>query len=147
MTRRAAQELGSRERTSGPSGVGEATCPDDGGEVVGSAEHLHFSFGRAANAADRAVGLWLAHQSHAEVSADRPHSSNQGADSELQSLRALVRASATAYARRLRDEGLTPECMLVLVKAAAGHPGTLGFGARELTNDVVRWSIEAYFND
>jgi len=47
----------------------------------------------------------------------------------------------------LRDEGLTPERMLVLVKVAAGHPGTLGCGARELTNDVVRWSIEAYFDD
>jgi hypothetical protein len=90
--------------------------------------------------------LWLAHQSQDEVSADRPRSPDQGGDSELQSLKALVRASATAYARRLRDEGLTPERMLVLVKVAAGHPGAHGFGARELTNDVVRWSIEAYFD-
>jgi hypothetical protein len=90
--------------------------------------------------------LWLAHQSHEEVRADRPGSSDQGVDSELQSLKALVRASATSYARRLRDEGLTPERMLVLVKVAAGHPGAHGFGAQELTNDVVRWSIEAYFD-
>jgi len=37
--------------------------------------------------------------------------------------------------------------MLVLVKVAAGHLGAHGFSARELTNDVVRWSIEAYFDD
>jgi len=147
MTRRAVQELDSRVQAPGPSEGAEATCPDGGGEGVGSAEHLRFAFRRAANAADRAVGLWLAHQSHAEVRADRPHGSDQAVGSEFQSLRALVRASATAYARRLRDEGLPPERMLVLVKVAAGHPGTLGFGARELTNDVVRWSIEAYFDD
>ena len=62
-------------------------------------------------------------------------------------LRALAQASATAYARRLRNERLTPEHMLVLVKVAAGHPGTLRFGARALMNDVVRWSIEAYFDE
>ena len=148
MTRRAVQELGSRDRSPRPSGAGEATRSDDGGgEAVGSAEHLHSAFSRAASVADRAVGLWLAHQSHSEVRADAPRSSDQGVGSEFHSLRALVRASATAYARRLRDEGLTPERMLVLVKVAAGHPGTLGCGARELTNDVVRWSIEAYFDD
>ena len=145
MTRPAVHGLGSRVRTPGLSEAGEATDPDCGGEAMGSAEHLHVAFGRATSAADRAVGLWLAHQSHAEVRADRPRSSGQGVG-EFQSLRALVRASATAYARRLRDEGLTPERMLVLVKVAAGHPGAHGFAARELTNDVVRWSIEAYFD-
>ena len=59
----------------------------------------------------------------------------------------MVRASATAYARRLRDEGVSPERMLVLVKQAAGHPGTHGIGTRELTSDIVRWSIESYFAD
>ena len=146
MTRRAVQEPDSRVRARGSSGVDHATRPDHAGEAVGSAEHLHSAFGRAASAADRAVGLWLAHQSHDEVSTDRPRSPDQAVDSEFQSLKALVRASATAYARRLRDEGLTPERMLVLVKVAAGHPGAHGFGARELTNDVVRWSIEAYFD-
>jgi hypothetical protein len=138
MTRRAVQELGSRARTPESSRAGEA---------VGSAEHLHSAFGRAARAADLAVGLWLAHQSHAEVRPERFRSSDLGVGSELQSLRALVWASAGAYARRLRDEGLTPERMLVLVKVAADHPGARGFWARELTNDVVRWSIEAYFDE
>ena len=147
MPRRVEQEVGSRDRTPGPSGAGEATRPDDCSGTVGSAEHLRSAFARAAGAADRAVGVWLAHQSHAAVRADAPRSNDQGVGSEFQSLRTLVRASATAYARRLRDEGLTPERMLVLVKVAAGHPGAHGFSARELTNDVVRWSIEAYFDD
>ena len=147
MTRRTVQGLSSRVRTPVTSEVSEATCSDQSTEGVGSAEHLRSAFARAAGAADRAVGIWLAHQSHAAVRADTPRSYDQGVGSEFQSLRALVRASATAYARRLRDEGLTPERMLVLVKVAAGHPGAHGFGARELTNDVVRWSIEAYFDD
>jgi hypothetical protein len=37
--------------------------------------------------------------------------------------------------------------MLVLVKTAAGHPAIPGCGTQELTNDIVRWSIEAYFDD
>ena len=147
MTRRTVQGLSSRVRTPVPSGVGEATCSDQSEETVGSAEHLRSAFGRAASAADRAVGLWLAYQSHAEVRADWPGSPDRGVGSEFHSLRARVQASATAYARRLRDEGLTPERMLVLVKVAAGHPGAPGLGTRELTNDVVRWSIDAYFDD
>jgi len=37
--------------------------------------------------------------------------------------------------------------MLVLVKEATRHHGLPGFGAQELTNDIVRWSIEAYFDE
>jgi hypothetical protein len=42
---------------------------------------------------------------------------------------------------------MTPERMLVLVKTATGHRASPGFGAQELTSDIVRWSIEAYFDD
>jgi hypothetical protein len=59
----------------------------------------------------------------------------------------MVRAAATAYVRRLRAEGTTPERMLVLVKSATSDHGSPGFGAQELTNDIVRWSIEAYFDE
>jgi hypothetical protein len=37
--------------------------------------------------------------------------------------------------------------MLVLVKAATSIHGLLGFGAQALTSDIVRWSIDAYFED
>jgi hypothetical protein len=66
---------------------------------------------------------------------------------EFRALRAVVRASATAYARRLRIEGATPEGMLVLVKAVTVNHRIPSFGAQELTNDVIRWSIEAYFDE
>jgi len=66
---------------------------------------------------------------------------------ELSVQRALARAAATAYARRVRAKGLAPEQMLVLVKAATSIHGLLGFGAQALTSDIVRWSIDAYFED
>ena len=61
--------------------------------------------------------------------------------------RALARAAATAYARRVKADGLPPEQMLVLVKAATSIHGLLGFGAQALTSDIVRWSIDASFDD
>ena len=138
MTRRAAQELGWRVRTP-ESSRGWRSCGVCGAPAFCVRTRRECSRPRC--------GLWLAHQSHAEVRPERLRSSDQGVGSELQNLRALVLASASAYARRLRDEGLTPERMLVLVKVAADHPGARGFWARELTNDVVRWSIEAYFDE
>ena len=146
MTQRAEQQLRSGVRTPAVVGAGEATCPEHVGDAVGSPEHLHAVFGLAASAADRSVGSWLAHQSEIQCRADLSRS-ERPIGGDLQRLRALVRASATAYARRLRDQGVTPERMLVLVKVAAAHPGSHGFAARELTNEVVRWSIEAYFDD
>ena len=112
---------------------------------IGSPEHLRATFSRAAAATDRAVGLWLSRSSTpprtiADVVLSNPQ------DRGITALRVLVRASATAYVRRLREQGVTPERMLVLVKSAAGPSGSNGFGARELTNDVVHWSIEAYFD-
>jgi hypothetical protein len=103
------------------------------------------TFAHAAAAADRAVGIWLARTS--QTPADLPATSRDRASGEFRALRAVVRASATAYARRLRSEGVTPERMLVLVKAATVNNRIPGFSAQELTNDLVRWSIEAYFDE
>jgi len=114
---------------------------------VGSPEYLRSTFARAAAVADRVVGLWLARGGSERVLADMRDSRPDRSVGELRAMRALVRTAATAYVRRLRDEGASPERMLVLVKTAAGHPGAPGFGVRELTDDVVRWSIEAFFGD
>ena len=65
---------------------------------------------------------------------------------DIHSLHGMVKRAASDYARRLRDEGVTPERMLVLVKATTDGSKS-GFAARELTSDIVRWSIEAYFAD
>lgn len=113
----------------------------------GSLERLETAFRRAAAVADQAVGLWLARNSKDSNPVDlRPDAPDETA-SDLLALRALARAAATAYARQLRGEGLPPERMLVLVKEATSHPGFPGFGAQQLTNDIVRWSIEAYFDE
>jgi len=120
------------------------SCPET---TVGSFEHLQGAFIRAATLADRAVGLWLS-RSSGQSADSYPTTPELGEpDNELRALRALARAAATAYARRLRAEGLTPERMLVLVKAATSNRGCPGFGAQELTSDIVRWSIDAYFDE
>ena len=104
------------------------------------AQHLHAAFLRAVHAIERSI-------SDASRPADLPPIAPTLQDYEdLRILRSTVRGAAAAYARRLRDEGVTPERMLVLVKATTDAAGP-GFGARELTNDIVRWSIEAYFDE
>lgn len=115
--------------------------------VVGTAQHLQATYVRAAAAADRAVGIWLARTSAPRTPADLPPAYTDLASGEFRALRAVVRASAIAYARRLRRDGETPERMLVLVKAAIGTDRLPGLNAHELTNDLIRWSIEAYFEE
>jgi len=115
--------------------------------VVGTAEHLKATYIRAAAAADRAIGIWLARTSAPRTPVDLPPANPDRASGEFRALRAVVRASATAYARRLRRDGETPEQMLVLVKAAIGTQRIPGFNAQQLTNDLIRWSIEAYFDE
>jgi hypothetical protein len=115
--------------------------------AVGSAEHLQTAFLRAATAAEQAVGLWLARNSKHSIGHDASPAEPAGTGDDLRALRALARAAATAYVRRLKTEGLEPERMLVLVKAATTGHGSPGYGARELSDDIVRWSIEAYFDE
>ena len=66
-----------------------------------------------------------------------------------QASRAQVRASVTAFVRQLRLRGTPPEGMLVQVKDAAREalPAPMhGFEARAVIEDVVRWSIAAYYD-
>ncbi|HEX6049346.1 MAG TPA: hypothetical protein VFZ21_08755 [Gemmatimonadaceae bacterium] len=120
--------------------------PDAYADVsVGSPGHLRSTFAHAVAATDRAIGYWLARHA-TPILAEHPERSAHGSD-DIRALRALVRASATAYVRKLRESGVAPERMVVLVKEAAGHPGAEGFAAQELTSDLVLWSIQAYFDD
>ena len=131
----------------GDSATADATHDCASEITVGSWEHLQAAFARAATVADRAVGLWLARDAQGSSHPPTRVAVADRADNELSALRALVRASATAYARRAKADGLTPEQMLVLVKAATSLHGLLGFGAQALTSDIVRWSIDAYFDE
>lgn len=113
--------------------------------TVGSPGHLRTTFAHAVAAADRAVGYWLARNATPMLADQRSRADRESGD--IRALRGLVRASATAYVRNLKETGVTPERMVVLVKEAAGHPGARGVAAQELTSDLVLWSIEAYFDD
>jgi hypothetical protein len=64
------------------------------------------------------------------------------------SLRASLRISVSDYARRLHDEQVPPERMVVLVKALVREglpPHADVIERRELMDSAVRWSIEAYY--
>jgi hypothetical protein len=109
-------------------------------DQIDRGQDLHAAFVRAA----RAIGNAPSDPHHPDDLGDQLPGEHEVAD--IRALRSDVRGAAAAYARRLRDEGVTPERMLVLVKATTDSVRT-GLGVRELTNDIVRWSIEAYFAD
>jgi len=59
-----------------------------------------------------------------------------------------ARAAVTTFAEQLRTDGAPPERMLVVLKAAVrdSAPGMLDpHQLHALTEDVVRWSIEAFY--
>jgi hypothetical protein len=59
-----------------------------------------------------------------------------------------ARVAVTTFAEQLRTDGAPPERMLVVLKAAVrdSAPGTLDpHQLHALTEDVVRWSIEAFY--
>ena len=67
---------------------------------------------------------------------------------DSEALQAALRGSVTAYVRRLHDEQVSPERMLVLVKEAVRGATTADtdvLEGRALMESVVRWSIEAYY--
>jgi hypothetical protein len=64
-------------------------------------------------------------------------------------IRAELRESVVAYVRDLRAQGVPSERMLVLVKVAvreATPPELDAYEARALMEDVVRWSVDAYYH-
>jgi hypothetical protein len=68
---------------------------------------------------------------------------------ESNALCAQLHVSVTAYVRSLRDDGTPPERMVVLVKTAVQEVAAAELDAidgRSLMEDVVRWSIDAYYD-
>lgn len=63
---------------------------------------------------------------------------------------AELRGAMGDYVRRLRADGVPPQSMLVLVKEALRESTPAGLAALEareaLTAEVVRWSVEAYYD-
>jgi hypothetical protein len=118
----------------GPSARGPQPPPSRYGAAgaLGSREHVCETLQRA-----RAPGT-----------VGRPASLARGAQDAL-ALRAQLRASVSAYVRHLRDGGVPSERMVIDVKAAvreATPPELDAYEARDLMEDVVRWSVEAYYH-
>lgn len=140
---------GEPERTAGRQ-TSEACAREDApADALGSRAHVRATLDRA-RAAIRAsqerteASRTLLAGSEALAGAPARMLQDSGA------LRAQLRASVTAYVRRLKAEGLPPERTIVLVKSAVrdGTPPELdAWEARELMEDVVRWSVEAYYDD
>ena len=117
------------------------------GDGLGSRAHVRSTIARAREA------IRASHERTAQsrLAVARAEALVGASDRVLQAstaLRAQLRASVTAYVHRLKREGLPPERMLVDVKSAVieATPSDLEpFERRELMDEVVRWSIEAYY--
>src|SRR5262245_45600871 len=105
-------------RTAAGNSPADATREYGPAIATGSWEQLQAAFARAATVADRAVGLWLAKDATGSVGSYHAAGTGDTPDNEMSVHRALARAAATAYARRVKADGLPPEQMLVLVKSA-----------------------------
>lgn len=127
--------------------------PADGAGVpfaaVGTAAHVRQSLERMAAALQGADGRQAGHSRPPLARAGRPPSDpNGGGRAAAGPHREALRDSVRAYARQLRAEAVPPQRMLVLVKGevAAAAPGACdGDDRRTLLEDVVRWSIDAYY--
>ena len=75
-------------------------------------------------------------------------SGSQATAQAANALQAQLRASLTAYVAHLRDGGMQSEGMIIRVKSVvhAATPDDVPVSkSRRLMEDVVRWSIEAYY--
>ena len=89
------------------------------------------------------------HQAALRSRADALVRMADAARSQGAAIRAELRPSVIAFVRRLRDDGVPPEAMLVEVKAVLRDalPAELEpRDAQALVDDAVRWSIDAYYD-
>jgi hypothetical protein len=126
-----------------------ANEPDETAErALGSDGHVRETLGRAREAI-RASRERTAQSRSVLARAESLIDASEPAVRESHALRAQLQTSVTAYVRRLRADGLPSERMLVQVKSVVrdATPPELDVDeARELMEDVVRWSVEAYYD-
>jgi hypothetical protein len=124
------------------------TAPHAPEHRLGSRAHIQQTLARARTAV-RAAGEHIERSRTVLVRAGALVGASASAVQASVALRAELRASVTAYARHLRADGLPCERVVVLVKTAvreATPPELDALDARALMEDVVRWSIEAYYH-
>ena len=118
------------------------------GDGIGSRAHIRATLSRARSAVRGAQERMETSQSllaRASVLVGMSTTRVQASSA----LRAELRASVTAYVHHLRADGIPPERMLVLVKATLREstpPELDAVEARTLMEDVVRWSVDAYYD-
>ncbi len=115
---------------------------------LGSRDHIRATLARARAAAETARER-AAPSREVLARADAVAGASERALDASLALRAQLRASVTAYVRHLKADGAAPERMLVLVKAAVSEstpPELDPAETRALMEDVVRWSVEAYYH-
>jgi hypothetical protein len=146
----AAEDSQAPQRDPTPDDARVTAAPDDGGasDVVGSRAHIRTTLERARQAIRSARELTANSQSLLTRAASLVGASGRAVQDSV-ALRAQLRASVTAYVCHLRGDGVPAERMLVLVKSAvreATPPELDVWEACELMEDVVRWSVEAYYD-
>ena len=115
---------------------------------IGSRAHIHETLTRARGAIE-AAGERVASSRSTAARSSTPVDGATSVGHASNALPVELRASVTAYVRHLRDDGVPPQRMLVLVKAAvreSAPPELDALEARALLEDVVRWSVDAYYD-
>ncbi len=130
------------------SDAGPAAVPAGPAGRLGSREHVRQTVERA-RAATLAARERRAHSHTVVARSEALAAATERVLHESAALRAQLRASVTAYVHHLKADGLPPERMLILVKSVVldASPAALDVDdARRLMDDVVRWSVEAYYD-
>ena len=119
----------------------------DGAGALGTDAHIRLTLDRVSHRlvdASARQARVEALQSRTEAALSTPPRALR----ESEALRAALRTSVTAYVRRLHDEQVPPQRMIVLVKEAVREATPAHIDVlerRDLMESVVRWSIEAYY--
>ena len=137
----------SDQHTPGRDGDGRAP---DRGALDGRARRAEVR--QTLERARAAIRASLDAHAHGQTVLTRAAALREDADrarQESAARRTELREAVRAYVRDLRDEGQPPQRMLVLVKSAVRDSTPLRTepleARQELTADVVRWSVEAYY--
>jgi hypothetical protein len=138
------------------SRAGDAAAPDLGGRpprpAPVSVAELHDALARlattiaAAGGATPRPGTVPRARTGAPLDGEAPPAPSGRRDGPA--ARQDARAAVTTFAEQLRTDGAPPERMLVVLKAAVrdSAPGMLDpHQLHALTEDVVRWSVEAFY--
>lgn len=121
---------------------------DDTDRTLGSRAHIRHTVERACVAIRDARRIAEENSFLRARAAEVADASREAVRRSVES-RTQLRESVAAYVRHLRADGLPSERVVVLVKSAVWESTPSGLEvveARTLMQDVVRWTVEAYYH-